>query len=297
MSAEQSPQGTIAVTGSLGFVASRLMPMLTGGGAHVIALVRPGRDASALASMANVEVRRGDLEQPASLAGAFAGADAVVHLAGLALVPGMLPALASSGVRRGVFVSSAGVHTQLVSRGADLKRAGEAALRASNIAYTILRPSMIYGTPRDRNLVRLLRLLQRWPLVPAPLGGVTLQQPVHVDDLAAAIRGALVRPEAARGEYDVGGPEAIALRDVVGECARALGRPHAILPLPLAPAHALATLARRLRLPFPVRPEQVLRLTESKAVDITPARRDLGFAPRPFREGIEAEVAMLRGRA
>jgi nucleoside-diphosphate-sugar epimerase len=297
MSATAYPQGTIAVTGALGFVASRLLPRLTAGGARVLAVVRPGRDAAELASSAHIEVRRGALDQPASLAAAFTGADRVVHLAGLALVPGMLPALAEAGVRGGVFVSSAGVRTQLVSTGADRKRAGEAALRASALSYTILRPSMIYGTPRDRNMIRLLRLLERWPLVPSPLGGVTLQQPVHVDDLVSAILAALVRPEASRAEYDVGGPEPIALRDVIGTCARALGRPYAILPLPLGPAHALATLARRLHLPFPVRPEQVLRLTESKAVDITPARRDLGFAPRPFPEGIEAEVAMLRARA
>ncbi len=297
MSAPSESRRVVAVTGPLGFVASRLLPHLARRGAHVLAVVRPGRDASALAAWPNVEVRRGDLAEPATLAGAFAGAGEVVHLAGLALVPGMLPALLAGGVTRGVFVSSAGVHTRLVSHGADAKRAGESALRASSLAYTILRPSMIYGTPRDRNMVRLLRLLERWPFVPSPLGGVTAQQPVHVDDLVAAILAALERPAAARMEYDVGGPEPLPLRELIHECARALGRPCVVVPLPLAPAHALARAARACRLPFPVRPEQVLRLTESKAVDITPARRDLGFSPRPFREGIEAEVAMLRGRA
>ena len=71
-----------------------------------------------------------------------------------------------------------------------------------------------------------------------------------------------------------------------------------IVPVPLAPTHALAVLFQRLRVPFPVRPEQVLRLAESKAVDIGPARRDLGFEPRSFEQGIVAEVeAMRRERA
>lgn len=287
------PHRTVAVTGALGFVASRLLPRLAARGARVVALLRPGRDPAPIARLADVEVRRGDLADAATLAGAFDGCDAVVHLAGLALVPRLLPALESARVRAGVFVSSAGVYTKLVSRGADAKRAGEAALRGSSLAWTILRPSMIYGTPRDRNLVRLLRWLRRWPVVPAPLGGVTPQQPVHVDDLADAIVSSLERPAAARREYDVGGPEAIALAEVVHECAAALGRRAWILPLPLAPAHAAAVFARRIRLPFPVSPEQVLRLAESKAVDIGPARRDLGFAPRPFREGIRAEARML----
>ena len=285
---------TIAVTGPLGFVASRLLPHLAEAGVHVLAVVRPGRDASALAAFANVEVRRGDLDDPASLAGAFTGAEAVVHLAGLALVPGMLPSLLAAGVRGGVFVSSAGVYTKLESPGADAKRAGEAALKASWLAWTVLRPSMIYGTPRDRNLVRLLDWVSRCPVVPAPLGGVTPQQPVHVDDLVSAILAALGRPEAARRAFDVGGPEPLPLAVLARECASAMGRTCWILPVPLAPAHGAAVLARRLGLPFPVRPEQVLRLAESKAVDIGPARDALGFAPRTFREGIRAEAAMLR---
>jgi uncharacterized protein YbjT (DUF2867 family) len=287
------PHRTVAVTGALGFVASRLLPRLAARGARVIALLRPGREPGAILPLADVEVRRGDLSDPRSLRGAFDGADAIVHLAGLALVPGMLHEIEEAHIRAGVFVSSAGVHTRLVSRGADAKRSGEAALRASALSYTILRPSMIYGTPRDRNLVRLLRWLRKWPVVPAPLGGRTPQQPVHVDDLADAIVAALERPAAARNEYDVGGPDAIPLSAVIHECAAALGRRAWILPVPLAPAHAGAIAARRLRLPFPVSPEQVLRLAESKAVDIGPARRDLGFDPRPFRDGIRAEARML----
>jgi nucleoside-diphosphate-sugar epimerase len=285
----------VAVTGPLGFVASRLIPWLEARGTRVIALVRPGREPDARRTWPRAEARAADLAVPASLPGAFAGANAVVHLAGLALVPGMMPALLADGVAGGVFVGSAGVYTRLVSKGADAKRAGEASLRGSRLAYTLLRPSMIYGTPRDRNIVRLLRWIERWGVVPAPLGGITPQQPVHVDDLTDAILAALGRAE--RAELDIGGPEPIRLRDVIHECARALGRRAAILPLPLAPAHAAAVAARRLRLPFPVSPEQVLRLAESKAVDIAPARAALGFSPRGFREGVEAEVALLRGGA
>lgn len=285
---------TVAVTGAMGFVASRLLPRLLERGVRVLALVRPGRDTAALPASPLLEFRHGDLGEPATLPGAFAGAEAVVHLAGLSLVPTMLPAVLGDGVRAGVFVSSAGVHTKLRSGSAEAKRAGEQALRDSSLAWTILRPSMIYGTPRDRNMIRLLRWIERFPVVPSPLGGITPQQPVHVDDLVAAILASLERPEAARGEYEVGGPEPIALRDVIHACAGALGRRAWVLPLPLAPAHSAALLARRWKLPFPVRPEQVLRLTESKAVDIGPARRDLGFDPRPFGEGIRAEVAMLR---
>lgn len=282
--------GRIAVTGALGFVASRLFPRLPRAPLP-IAIVRPGRDAGALAAF-DVEVRRCELGSPTPEA--FAGAEAVVHLAGMSLATALVPAWEAAGVERVVCVSSAGVHTRLPSAGAEAKRHGEAALAASRLRWTVLRPSMIYGTPRDRNLVRLLRWIQRCPCVPLPGGGMTPQQPVHVDDLAHAILAALARREAAGRAYDVGGPEPITLRELVAECASALGRPAFVLSVPLAPAWHATRLARRLGLPWPVRPEQVLRLAESKAVDIGPARADLGFAPRGFRDGIRAEASELR---
>ena len=84
---------------------------------------------------------------------------------------------------------------------------------------------MIYGTPADRNLVRLLRWIDEFPSFRCPADGLTPQQPVHVDDLTRAILASLDRPAGARREYDVGGPEAITLRELIEACARALGRP------------------------------------------------------------------------
>lgn len=270
-------------------MASHLLPALVTSGVRVIGLVRPGRDAAAIERM-GVEVRRAQLTAPADLDAAFAGASAVVHLAGMAIVPGMIPALERCGVRRGVFIGSTGIYTRLASPGAEAKRVGEAHLRDSAIDYVILRPSMIYGTPRDRNMVRLLRWLRRVPIVPMPAGGAALQQPVHVEDLCFAILAALGRPGAARRAFDVGGPEALSLASLVRLSARALGTRAWLVPFPVGPMHAAAVVARAIHLPFPVSPEQVLRLRESKAVDITAARAELAFDPRTFEHGIADEA-------
>jgi hypothetical protein len=48
------------------------------------------------------------------------------------------------------------------------------------------------------------------------------------------------------------------------------------------------------RLPLPIKSEQVLRLREDKAYPFEKARRELGYTPRPFREGIALEVTRLR---
>jgi uncharacterized protein YbjT (DUF2867 family) len=260
----------------------------------VAALVRPGRAAARLEAL-GVEVRRVDLTGPAIGAEVFAGGRALVHLAGVGIVPRFITALERAGVPRGVFVSSAGVYTRLGSPSAAAKRVGEARLRASTLDATILRPSMIYGRPGDRNVERLLRWLARIPVVPLPGGGHVHQQPVHVDDLVSAILAFLDRPAVRRSEYDVGGPESLSLRTLIEQSARAVGRRAVVIPLPLRPVHGLVHTLRRMGLPVPILPEQLLRLEESKAVDISPARRDLDFAPRSFADGVGAEAALLAG--
>ena len=292
MSTPYSPPAAIAVTGALGFVAGRLLPRLKESGAPLFAVVRPGRDASRLEAM-GIGIRRADLEEPEAHAAAFEGIGAVVHLSGMAQATRLVPVLQAAGVKRGVFISSAGVFTKLKSHSAEKKRTGEAVLGASAIDHTILRPSMIYGTPADRNMVRLLVWIRRFPVVVVPGAGLTLQQPVHVDDLVSAIVASLAQTHSGGRDYNLGGPEALALRDVIRTAGAALGRSTLTVPTPLKATYRVVTLLQRLRLPSPVRPEQVLRLEESKAVDIGPARRDLGFAPRSFAEGIRAEAELL----
>ena len=76
--------------------------------------------------------------------------------------------------------------------------------------------------------------------------------------------------------------------------AGALGRKPRIIRLPLEPVRRALAAAERLRLPFPIGSEQVLRLGEDKAYPYDKAKRELDYAPRPFREGIALEVARLR---
>lgn len=281
----------VLVSGALGFVAGHVIERLLARGGPVIAIVRPGRDAARLEAR-GIAVRRADLSRPVG-SDVFAGARTFIHLAGMAQATHWIDAFEASGVERAVFISSAGVYTKLKSSGAEAKRVAEARLRRSPLVWTILRPSMIYGTGLDRNMSRLLRWLKRWPFVPVPGGGRTMQQPVHVEDLCDAMFAALERPVAARKEYDLGGPVELPLTEVIRAAAAALGKRVLIVPIPLEPAVRTVRLMRRIGLPAPVREEQVLRLAESKAVDITDACRDLEFRPRSFDDGIRAEAALL----
>ena len=81
---------------------------------------------------------------------------------------------------------------------------------------------------------------------------------------------------------------------MVKTAASALGRKPRVVRLPLEPVRQTLAAAERLRLPLPITSEQVLRLREDKAYPYDKSKRDLGYMPRPFREGIALEVARLR---
>ena len=286
----------VHVTGGSGFLGGSVIPLLVAAGHEPTALARSATAAERVAALGAVPVC-GNLDDPASVDLAFAesGAEVLVNLSSLGFghAPTIVAAAEEAGLKRAVFVSTTSIFTRLATRSKPVRVAAEDCIRSSSLDWTIIRPTMIYGTPADRNMARLLRGLRRLPVLPLPGGGRGLQQPVHVDDLASAIVGVLGRPLSVHRAYDIAGPEPMTLRTVIEQAGIAAGRRPKLVPVPLAPAVALAKLYEALA-PWPLlKSEQLARLAEDKAVDIGPARADLDFDPRRFADGIRAEAALL----
>ena len=287
----------VHVTGGSGFLGGSVVPLLVAARHEVTALARTPAAAERVAALGATAIP-GDLDDPASVDAAFAvsDAEALVNLASLGFghAPTIVAAAEEAGLHRAVFVSTTSIFTGLQTATKPIRLAAEDAVMTSALDWTIIRPTMIYGMPADRNMARLLRALRRLPVLPLPGGGRGLQQPVHVDDLAGAIVAALDRPPTIGRAYDVAGPEPITLRTVIEEAGDAVDRHPRLVALPLRPIVA-AMRVYEVVAPSPrLKSEQIARLAEDKAVDISPARADLGFDPRPFRAGISAEAALLR---
>lgn len=286
----------LLVTGGTGFLGRRVVPLALAQGHLVTGLARSAAAAAALDRAGAVPLG-GDLDDPASLDAAFAAAkaDGLVNLASLGFghAPAIVAAAEEAGLERAVFVSTTAVTTRLPARSKAVRLAAEATIAGSGLRWTILRPTMIYGGPDDRNLARLLALLRRTPVVPVPGGGRRLHQPVHVEDLAAAVLAAVTSDAAVGQTYDLAGPEPLPFRRLLAEAGAAVGRRPLLVPVPVRPTVAAVGAYQRLARRPRIRAEQVERLVEDKAFSIAAAAADLGFAPRPFAEGIAAEAAAL----
>lgn len=283
-----------AVTGGTGFTGDFVVRGLLQAGHRVRCLVRPSADVSRLPEA--VERVGGALEDGAGLRRLLAGADALVNVSSLGFghARDVIEACRASSVSRAVFFSTTSIFTRLPTKSGQVRADAERRIQDSSLAWTIVRPTMIYGSERDRNMSRLIRFLARTPVVLLPGGGKALIQPVYVEDLARSVVSVLGMPSTAMRAYNLPGRESTPLRGLVEFLVASLGRRKPILSVPLGPAARVAAVWQKTGLPPRVSREQVLRLGEDKAFEFEEARRDFGYQPQSWREGLILELKRLR---
>jgi nucleoside-diphosphate-sugar epimerase len=247
----------LAITGATGFVGSAVLNAALGQGHQVRALAR--RDQ---APRGGVEWVRGDLADESALAALVAGADAVIHVAGLTNTPdpaefetanvtgtaNVLAAMAAGGTRRLVFVSSLAARMPALSAYGASKARAEALVEGSALDWTTVRPPAVYG-PRDIDMLDLFRAA-KWGVVPLPPGGAT--SIIHADDLAdllvtlAAANAAATKKQTY--EPDDGREGGWSHKELAQAIGRAMGRQSVFAPhLPRAVLEAAAAADRLAR--------------------------------------------------
>ena len=170
--------------------------------------------------------------------------------------------------------------------------AGEAALLGSGRAGVMLHPTMIYGAQGENNVQRLAGLLRRLPAMPLPGGGRFLVQPIHQSDVTRCIRAALDRQWDGPSSLVIAGSDAVRYADFVRAVAAAAGlRKPLILPFPAGPLILAARLTKHMTAHAPVQAEEIRRLMEDKAFDITPMRTLLGVEPISLAKGLALTFA------
>jgi nucleoside-diphosphate-sugar epimerase len=247
------------VTGATGFVGSHLTEALRRRGDDVTALARSASKAAALAPL-GVRVVAGDLHDGAALQRAVEGQDVVYHVAGVVAARSEADFLAANrdgtrnlaeaaeraGVGRLVFVSSMAAAGPTIKgrplRGDEpphpvtqygrSKLAAEGVVTGSRLAWTIIRPPMVYG-PRDQEVLKVFRLA-RLGLAPVLGDGTQELSAVHGADLADALVAAGTTAAAAGHMYYACHPEVFTGAEMALAVGRAMGRRLAVIRIPAA---------------------------------------------------------------
>lgn len=309
----------IFVTGATGFIGAHFVELAAAAGHQVTGLYRVERsdNKSLLHHLKNqgVELTKGDVLYPESLAAALTGCDVVCHFAAafnqsgsadnhfhrvnVEGTVGLLTAAAQHGVKRFIFCSTAGIYGRQVDGVIDertpakpwneyesSKFAAEREIRerasALGIEYVILRPSVVYG-PRDGRLSKLFKsvLKGRFPLFGR---GEGRRHMVYVSDVAEAFLCACEEPGAANHEMIIAGPEAVKLRDMLQLLAQLSSRKTFGPKLPLKPMLGLAAVIEDICKPLGINPPLYRRRMDfylnDAAFNCSRAREVLGWEPK-----------------
>ena len=283
----------IFVTGATGFTGSRVVPLLLKNGFEVRCLYRASSDRSSLDGL-NIEWVLGDVSDSESLTSAMQGTDLLVNVASLGFghADSIIRAAKDAGIKRAIFISTTAIFTQLNASSKKIRVAAELAVETSGLNFTILRPTMIYGSPRDRNMWRLIRFMRLSPIVPIFGDGKYVQQPIYVDDVAAAVLGCIKADTTIGKSYNIAGKHALTYNEVIDTLAKAMNKRVWKFHIPSKPVVGLLKLFEKMHIPFPIKAEQVLRLNENKDFSYAEAQKDFGYTPLSFEEGIGLEIKL-----
>lgn len=293
----------ILVAGGTGFIGGAVVRELARRGQRVAVMShRPERAARQFPGL-DIEVRRGDARDPASLGSAVAGIETVISAMQFPNFPvenkkkgytfyevdargneRLVRAAKAAGVRGYVYLSGSGASATAAKHWFRAKWQAEQAIIGSGLRYSIFRPSWVYG-PKDNSLNRFVMFARMLPFMPVIGDGKQRMQPVFVDDVVRGVCDSLTTEAAADQVFEIGGPNVMTMDDVLRTMLSVMGKRR---PLLHAPA-ALPKLAGALMAPLPKRPlspDAVDFITHDALADNSNLVRV--FTPRltPLREGL-----------
>lgn len=229
----------------------------------------------------------------------MAGAKCVIHLVGIInewrensfdrvhrqATIHVVDAAKKAGIKRYLHMSALGTRANGRSRYHQTKWAAEEYVRRSGLAWTIFRPSVIYG-PKDKSVNVLAKVIRRLPFVPVLGHGNSKIQPVAVEVVARAFVAAIKNDDSIGKTYDLCGPEAFTWNELYDKLLRfcGLSKPKLHLPMPIARVQA-AVFEKLLPNP-PFNRDQVIMTEEDNVGDPKPAEHDFVLEQQSFEQGI-----------
>lgn len=242
----------------------------------------------------NLEFAIGDLEDENFLDKSMKGIDTVLHIAGIGRSEKIARAAAKNQVKWLILVHTTGIFSKYKSATKEYFRIEENIKRIiekKEIDLTYIRPTMIYGSVNDRNIVIFIKMVNRLRFFPIVNHGRYELQPVHAKDLGTSYYDILINKEKTTNkEYVLSGKEPIYFIDILRLIAKHLNRKLSFIHIPFNFAYFLAFVLYLISFrKFDYR-EKVQRLIEPRAYPHHHASNDFGYSPISFEEGIETEV-------
>ena len=293
----------ILITGAEGFIGSALAQALLARGHRLTLAVRdPQRAAKRFPGQRVLAADFAIDHSPGAWRPRLEGVDAVVNTVGIFREQGaqtfeaihvrapvaLFEACVDAGVRRVVQISALGAAADAPTEFLRSKHAADTALASLPLSSVVVRPSLVFAP--EGTSARLFLQLAALPLTPLPAGGAQCVQPIHRDDLVAALV-VLVEADAPPALLAAAGPAPLTLREYLAQLRRSVGLGHAhFLSIPQRVMTAIAAFAEKMHTNLVDR-EALAMLAQGNCADADGIEHVLGHPPRAATEFIEPREA------
>lgn len=275
-------ESRVGVLGASSLVGGCLLPLLSEAGWQVVAFSRfPVENGLGLA-WRRLPCTEGIEEIPHWLC-----------LAPIWVLPDYFSLIEASGARRVVVLSSTSRFTKVGSGDAaenaiaarliDSEAGVQAWAESHGVEWVILRPTLIYGLGRDKNISEIARFIRRFGFFSIFGQAQGLRQPIHAEDVASACVATLQAPDAVNRAYNITGGETLSYREMVSRVFAALGRRPRLLAVPHWVFRVAVSILRCLPRYRNWSVAMAERMNRDLVFDHSDAKNDLGFSPRLFQ--------------
>ncbi|MGB9736035.1 MAG: NAD-dependent epimerase/dehydratase family protein [bacterium] len=290
----------VFVAGGTGYIGSHVIDQLLKDGYKVRALVRKGSEYKLMNR--DVEFVYGAIDDPASLNNALEGCEAIIYLIGLirefpsrgisfelAHVQGVRYIYERAkvyGIKRWIHISANGVKPDTKYGYIRTKYRAEEYIKAQDLNYTILRPSVVFGNETDNTVNFVNTIKHTIELVPffVPIigNGEYQLQPIHVEDIARVISMIIDKPETFNKTYSLCGQKTLSYNEIVDIITNKFNLKKKMkLHLPVSLLKLSARLFQNYEF-FPITIEQINMLIKGNTCSDQYLCEELGIVPKEF---------------
>ena len=238
----------------------------------------------------DIELVIGDLKDPIFANRALDQITTVVNFTGLKCVQNLVNSDNVKYVDWVISIHSTAIYSKYKALAQEYKKI-ENYLVESGKRYTIVRPTMIYGSNKDRNISKLISYLHKFRFFPVFGKGTNLLQPIYAKDIAGAVYAILQNRESVSNKsYNIAGKYPMTYNELLKKVARGLQRNVTLIHIPYNISYLMVKFLNVIINNVPISTEQIMRMNEDKAYDYTEAINDFGFSPISFDEGITLQI-------
>ncbi|CAG0984874.1 NADH dehydrogenase,E; NADH dehydrogenase [Anaerolineae bacterium] len=169
----------------------------------------------------------------------------------------------------------------------------EDTIRASGLAYTVIRSGLVFGE-EDAFVNHIAMQLQVTPFVYLMPGrGEVVMHPIHVEDLVSALVGCLDNLDTVDNVIEIGGPEYISLEDLIRTVMRVSGSFRFIVGVPPYLLRWMSAVYRRIMPRTLITAQWLDILATNRTARLGNLYQYFGIRPRRFEDTL---LTYMRGR-